>query len=48
MYSIIFNRAGKYDVSDGPAIEGNITLEVVWTAIPFALVIWIGVYSFQV
>ena len=48
VYSIIFNRAGKYDVSDGPAIEGNITLEVVWTAIPFALVIWIGVYSFQV
>ncbi|MEO1431289.1 MAG: cytochrome c oxidase subunit II [Cyanobacteria bacterium J06633_8] len=48
VYSIIFNRAGKYDVSDGPAIEGNITLEVVWTAIPFALVIWIGVYSYQV
>ncbi|MCJ8280453.1 MAG: cytochrome c oxidase subunit II, partial [Rivularia sp. ALOHA_DT_140] len=48
IYSIIFNRAGKYDVSDGPAIEGNITLEVVWTAIPFALVIWIGVYSYQV
>lgn len=48
IYSIIFNRAGKYDISDGPAIEGNITLEIIWTAIPFALVIWIGVYSFQV
>ena len=48
VYSIIFNRAGKYDVSDGPAIEGNITLEVVWTAIPFVLVIWIGTYSYQI
>ncbi len=48
IYSIIFNRAGKYDTSDGPAIEGNITLEVVWTAIPFVLVIWIGVYSYQI
>ena len=48
IYSIIFNRAGKYDFSDGPHIEGNLTVEVVWTAIPFALVIWIGVYSYQV
>lgn len=48
IYSIIFNRASKYDTKDGPHIEGNITLEVVWTAIPFALVIWIGVYSYQV
>ncbi|MEM6753220.1 MAG: cytochrome c oxidase subunit II [Cyanobacteria bacterium P01_C01_bin.38] len=47
-YSIIFYRAGKYDVSDGPHVEGNITLEVVWTAIPFVLVIWIGVYSYQI
>ncbi|MEL6162316.1 MAG: cytochrome c oxidase subunit II [Cyanobacteria bacterium J06628_3] len=48
VYSMIFNRAGKYDISDGPAIEGNITLEVVWTAIPFVLVIWIGTYSYQI
>ncbi|MEB3218542.1 MAG: cytochrome c oxidase subunit II [Nostocales cyanobacterium 94392] len=48
LYSVIFNRASKYDVSDGPPIEGNITLEVIWTAIPFVLVIWIGVYSYQI
>ena len=47
-YAVLFQRAGKYDFSDGPHIEGNITLEVVWTAIPFALVIWIAVYSFQI
>jgi len=48
LFSAIFQRAAKYDYSDGPGIEGNITLEVVWTAIPFALVIWIGVYSYQI
>ncbi|MGF1536384.1 MAG: cytochrome c oxidase subunit II [Elainellaceae cyanobacterium] len=48
LFSMIFQRAAKYDYSDGPGIEGNITLEVVWTAIPFALVIWIGVYSYQI
>jgi cytochrome c oxidase subunit 2 len=48
IYAIIFNRAGKYDVSDGPPIEGNIIVEVVWTVIPFILVIWIGVYSYQI
>ena len=47
-YAVLFQRAGKYDFSDGPHIEGNITLEVVWTAIPFALVIWIAAYSFQI
>ncbi|NEP55744.1 MAG: cytochrome c oxidase subunit II [Symploca sp. SIO2G7] len=47
-YSALFQQAGKYDFSDGPPIEGNITLEIVWTAIPFALVIWIAAYSYQV
>ncbi|WP_017655272.1 cytochrome c oxidase subunit II [Fortiea contorta] len=47
-YSVIFHRAPKYDLSDGPAIEGNITLEVVWTAIPILLVIWIAFYSYQI
>ncbi|MEO1764435.1 MAG: cytochrome c oxidase subunit II [Cyanobacteria bacterium J06629_18] len=48
VYSILFNRAGKYDFSDGPHIEGNLTVEVVWTAIPFVLVIWIAAYSYQI
>jgi cytochrome c oxidase subunit II len=47
-YSVIFQRAGKYDISDGPPIEGNLTLEIVWTAIPFLLVLWIGIHSYQV
>ncbi len=47
LYSVLFHRAGRYDTSDGPAIEGNVTLEIVWTTIPFLLVLWIAVYSYQ-
>jgi cytochrome c oxidase subunit 2 len=47
-YSILFQRAEKYDFSDGPHIEGNVKLEIIWTAIPFALVIWIAAYSYQI
>lgn len=47
-YSVLFQQAGKYDYSDGPAIEGNLTLEIVWTAIPLILVIWIAAYSYQI
>jgi cytochrome c oxidase subunit 2 len=47
-YSVLFQRADKYDESDGPPIEGNVQLEIIWTAIPFALVIWIAVYSYQI
>ncbi|MGB8702699.1 MAG: cytochrome c oxidase subunit II [Thermosynechococcaceae cyanobacterium] len=47
-YAVLFQQAGKYDTSDGPPIEGNIPLEIVWTAIPFALVIGIAFYSYQI
>jgi cytochrome c oxidase subunit 2 len=47
IYSVLFHRVGRYDTSDGPPIEGNVTLEVVWTAIPFLLVFWIAFYSYQ-
>jgi cytochrome c oxidase subunit II len=47
-YSVLFQRAGKYDTSDGPPIEGNVTVEIVWTLIPFVLVIWIAGYSYQI
>ncbi|AKG22486.1 cytochrome c oxidase subunit II [Calothrix sp. 336/3] len=48
LYAVFFHRAAKYDYSDGPHIEGNITLEIVWTAIPILLVVWIAAYSYQV
>ncbi|NJR38270.1 MAG: cytochrome c oxidase subunit II [Leptolyngbyaceae cyanobacterium CSU_1_4] len=36
------------DETDGPAIDGNIPLEIVWTAIPAVIVLVIGVYSFEI
>ncbi len=36
------------DETDGPPIEGNIPLEIVWTAIPAMIVLGLGVYSFDV
>lgn len=47
-YSALFQQAGKYEVGDGPPIEGNVTLEIVWTAIPFVLVIGIAAYSYNI
>ncbi len=46
-YNIIVNRAGRYDTSDGPPIEGNVKLEIVWTAIPLLIVFFIAAYSYQ-
>jgi cytochrome c oxidase subunit 2 len=48
LYSILFQRADKYDEGDGPPITGNLKLEVVWTAIPILLVIWIAGYSYRI
>ena len=41
-------RRAPGDTTDGPAIEGNIPLEIVWTAIPTVIVLVLGVYSFDV
>lgn len=46
--SAIKYRRKKGDTSDGPAIEGNVPLEILWTAIPAAIVLWISVYSFEI
>ncbi len=48
LYSALFSRAAKYDISDGPPIEGNVTVEVVWTVIPFVIVMGIAFYSYQI
>ena len=45
---LIFNRAPKYDESFGEPIEGNTSLEIVWTVLPFLLVIAIAIYSTNV
>ncbi len=45
---LLFNRAEKYDATDAVPIEGNTRLEVIWTAIPFVLVMAIAAYAMQV
>jgi len=45
---LLFNRAGKYDESDGAPIEGNTKLEIIWTIIPLLLVFAIAFYSMKV
>jgi cytochrome c oxidase subunit 2 len=51
--SVLIYAAFKYrrragDNEDGPPIEGNVPLEILWTAIPAIIVIGISVYSFEV
>lgn len=46
VYSLIFHRASKYDYSDGPPIEGNTWLEIIWTAVPLALVLTLSTVSY--
>tara|TARA_Y100001968_G_scaffold183133_1_gene167759 strand:+ start:28386 stop:29324 length:939 start_codon:yes stop_codon:yes gene_type:complete len=45
---LVFNRAKKYDESDGEPIEGNFQLEVIWTVIPLLLVLAIATYSTKI
>ncbi|MDP5339654.1 MAG: cytochrome c oxidase subunit II [Nodularia sp. (in: cyanobacteria)] len=48
IYSAIKYRRRAGDNEDGPAIEGNVPLEILWTAIPAIIVLGISVYSFEV
>ncbi|ANV85566.1 cytochrome C oxidase subunit II [Picosynechococcus sp. PCC 7003] len=41
-------RRKKGDLTDGPAIEGNVPLEIVWTAIPTVIVFILAIYSFEI
>jgi cytochrome c oxidase subunit 2 len=45
VYSIVVFRRRKNDMSDGPHVEGNIRLEVVWTLIPLGFVLFLAYYG---
>lgn len=45
---VLFNRASKYDESDGEPIEGNTKLEIAWTILPLLVVFAIGFYAINV
>ncbi|MBN3949213.1 MAG: cytochrome c oxidase subunit II [Nostoc sp. NMS7] len=48
IYSAFKYRRRAGDNEDGPPVEGNIPLEILWTAIPAIIVFGISVYSFDV
>ena len=47
-FSVIRFRARRGDMTDGPAVHGNTTLEFIWTAIPAVIVLVLTIYSYQV
>ena len=48
VYSLIRYRRVPGDTSDGLAIEGNLPLEALWTAVPAIVVLFIGIYSYDI
>ena len=48
VFSLVRFRRRSGDVSDGAAIEGNLPLEIVWTAIPAVVVLFVGIYSYDI
>jgi len=47
-WTLLFNRAPKYDLDDGDPIEGNIRLEIIWTVIPLVVVLAIAWHTIGV
>lgn len=48
IYIVIRFRRKPGDQTDGPAVEGNVPLEIFWTAIPTLIVFILAVYSFEI
>lgn len=48
VFAVIRFRRRPGDDRPGPAIHGDTSLEILWTLIPAAIVVVLGVYSFQV
>jgi cytochrome c oxidase subunit II len=48
IYAMIKFRKPEGDETDGSPIEGNVPLEILWTAIPAVIVVGLGVYSVEV
>ena len=45
VYSLARFRRRAGETGDGLAIEGNLPLEILWTAIPAVVVLFVGIYS---
>ena len=48
VFSLIRFRRRDGDEGDGLPIEGNLPLEIAWTAIPAIVVLFVGIYSYDI
>jgi len=48
IYSLFKFRKKNDQIGDGIALEGNLSLEIVWTIIPSIIVLLIGLYSYNI
>ncbi|NJK33983.1 MAG: cytochrome c oxidase subunit II [Oscillatoriales cyanobacterium SM2_2_1] len=48
IYSLIKFRRKPGDTADAAPMHENLSLELVWTAVPTVLVMWVAIYSFDV
>ena len=48
IYSLVQFRRRPGDTGDGINLEGNITLEIFWTAVPSIVVLFVGLYSYDI
>jgi cytochrome c oxidase subunit 2 len=48
VFSLVRFRRRPGESGDGAAIEGNLPLEILWTAIPAVVVLFVGIYSYDI
>lgn len=48
LFSLVRFRRRPGDRSDGEPIEGNLPLEILWTAVPAIVVLFVGIYSYDI
>ena len=48
VFSLIRFRRRPGQLGDGIAIEGNLPLEIFWTAVPAVVVLFVGLYSYDI
>ena len=48
IYSLFKFRKKEGQIGDGIALEGNLSLEIIWTVIPSIIVLFVGIYSYNI
>tara|TARA_Y100001978_G_scaffold197752_1_gene209086 strand:- start:10682 stop:11479 length:798 start_codon:yes stop_codon:yes gene_type:complete len=48
VYSLFKFRRKNGQIEDGIALEGNLSLEIIWTIIPSLIVLFVGLYSYNI